>query len=117
MSDAFDTYKDRIATYQEKVKYVDGAVGMAVAIGDRVVSVDVFDKPTTCEKVWKRMLSGVVFDALEAGKAEKVASVDDVEQLIDAAGDFQWEQADAVGEGEEYRAETIVAITPRRCFA
>ncbi len=82
MSDAFDTYKDRIATYQEKVKYVDGAVGMAVAIGDRVVSVDVFDKPATCEKVWDRMLSGVVFDALEAGKPDKVASAEDVERLI-----------------------------------
>ena len=106
MSDAFDTYKDRIAAYQEKVQYIDGAVGMAVAIGDRVVSVDVFDKPTTCEKVWKRMLSGVVFDALEAGKTEKAASTSDVEQLLAAASDLPWEQAEAVGEGEEYRAES-----------
>lgn len=106
MSDAFDTYQDRIATYREKVKYVEGAVGMAVAIGDRVVSVDVFDKPTTCQKVWNRMLSGAVFDALEAGNTEKAASADDVEQLIAAAGDLPWEKADAVGEGEEYRAES-----------
>ena len=30
----------------------------------------------------------------------------DVEQLIAATGDLPWEQADAVGEGEEYRAES-----------
>ena len=106
MSDAFDTYQDRIAEYRKNVKYVDGAVGMAVAIGDRVVSVDVFDKPTTCQKVWDRMLSGVVFDALESGKAEETASADDVEQLLNVAGDLPWEKADAVGEGEEYRAES-----------
>ena len=106
MSNAFEAYHDRIADFREKVKYVDGAVGMAVAIGDRVCSVDVFDKPATCQKVWDRMLSGVVFDALEAGQTEKAASTSDVEQLLAAAGDLPWEQAEAVGEGEEYRAES-----------
>ena len=106
MSDAFDTYQDRIAAYREKVKYVEGATGIAVAIGDRIVSVDLFDKPSTCQKVWDRMLSGVVFDAIEAGETDQVASVADVEQLVAAAGDLPWEQSEAVGEGEEYRAES-----------
>ena len=106
MSDAFNTYQDRIAAYQENVKYVKGATGIAVAIGDRVVSVDLFDKPSTCEKVWDRMLSGVVFDALEVGETDKVASVTDVEQLVVAASDLPWEHSEAVGEGEEYRAES-----------
>ena len=57
---------------------------MAVSIDDKVVSIDLFDKPSTCQKVWDRMLSGVVFDAMEAGKTDKVASVADVEQLIAA---------------------------------
>jgi hypothetical protein len=106
MSDAFDTYGDRIGEYREKLKYVDGASGVAVAIGDRVVAVDLFDKPATCQKVWDRLLSGVVFDALEAGETDKVASVADVEHLVAAAGDLPWEQGEAVGEGEEYRAES-----------
>lgn len=106
MSDAFDTYGDRIGEYREKLKYVDGASGVAVAIGDRVVGVDVFDKPSTCQKVWDRLLSGVVFDALEAGATDKTASVADVEQLVAAAGDLPWEQSEPVGEGEEYRAES-----------
>lgn len=106
MSDAFETYQDRIAAYREKVKYVEGASGVGVAIGDRVISVDLFDKASTCEKVWDRMLSGVVFDALEAGETDKVASVADVEQLVAAVTDLPWDQAEAVGEGEEYRAES-----------
>jgi len=106
MSDAFDTYGDRIGAYRENLKYVEGAAGVAVAIGDQVMSVDLFDKPATCQKVWDRLLSGVVFDALEAGETNKVASVADVEQLVAAAGDLPWEQGEAVGEGEEYRAES-----------
>jgi len=106
MSDAFDTYGDRIGAYQENLKYVDGAVVLAVAIGEKVVAVDLFDKPTTCQKVWGRLLSGVVFDALEAGETDRYASVTDVEQLVATAGDLPWEQGEAVGEGEEYRAES-----------
>ena len=106
MSDAFDTHQDRIAAYREKVKYVAGATGLAVAIGGRVVSVDLFDKPATCEKVWDRLLSGVVFDALEVSDTNEVASVADVEQLLAATDDLPWEPAEAVGEGSEYRAES-----------
>ena len=106
MSDAFDKYEDHIGAFRENLNYVDGAAGVAVAIGNRVVSVDLFDKPSTCKKVWDRLLSGVVFDALEAGETDQHASVADVEQLVAAAGDLPWEQADAVGEGEEYRAES-----------
>ena len=67
---------------------------------------DLFVKPATCQKVWDRLLSGVVFDALEADETDQHASVADVEQLVAAAGDLPWEQSEAVGEGEEYRAES-----------
>jgi hypothetical protein len=106
MSDAFDSYGEQIDAFREKLKYVDGAVGVAVAIGDRVVSVDLFDKPSTCQRVWNRLLTGVVFDAMAAEKTEQVASAADVQQLLDAAEAFPWQEAQAVGEGQEYRAES-----------
>jgi uncharacterized membrane protein len=106
MSDVFDTYRDRIAAYREKVKYVEGASGVAVAIGDRVAFADHFDKPSTCQKAWDRMLSGVFFDALEAGDASNVLLESDVEQFLASTSDLRWEQSEAVGEGEEYRAES-----------
>ena len=106
MSDAFDMYQDRISSYRENLQYVDGAAGLAVAIGDQVISIDLFDKPATCQKVWQKMLSGVVLDALSAGETDKFASVADVEQLVSTAGDLPWQQTAAVGEGEEYRAQS-----------
>ena len=107
MSDAFHAYDDRIGDYREKLKYVEGASGVAVAIGEKVVAIDVFDKPATCQKVWDRLLSGVVFDALEAGASEKAASVADVEQLVATTAELPWEKSQAVGEGEEYRAQSV----------
>jgi len=106
MSDAFDSYQDRIASYRDKLKYVENASGFAVAIGDRVAAMDYFDKPSTCRLVWDRMLSGVVFDALEAGETRQFATVADVQRLITAAANLSWNQFETVGEGEEYRAES-----------
>jgi hypothetical protein len=106
MSDTFDTYQDQLAVYREKIKYVEGATGVAVAIGKKVVALDLFDKPSTCEKVWGRLLSGLVMDALEEGVSSGgAAEVGDVERLLADTGKAEWEQVDAAGEGEEFRSE------------
>ncbi len=107
MSDAYDMYRGRIEEYQERLKYVEGATGAAVAIGNKIVAFDVFDKPATCQKVWSRMLSGIVFDSLEAGESDEVATTEEVEQFLGAVPKLGWEKAEAVGEGDEFRAESV----------
>jgi hypothetical protein len=106
MSDSFDAYRDQLTEYRERLKYVENATGMAVAVGVKIVAVDLFDKPSTCRKVWDRLLSGVVFDALESPGTEAHASVSDVEQVLGLTSDLPWEKTDAVGEGDEYRAQS-----------
>jgi len=105
MSDTFDTYKKQVAEFQDKLKYVDGASGMAVAVGNRIVAVDLFDKAPTCRKVWDRLMSGYVLDALESQADECQAEASDVEKLLGSANGLAWEKAEPVGEGEEYRAQ------------
>ena len=83
-----------------------GLIGAAVAVGDKVVSCDLFDKPSTCEKVWNRLLSGVMLDALELGETEKQAEAADVGRLLKGLSDMPWHSADPIGEGEEHRAES-----------
>ncbi len=104
MSDTFEAYQDRVTEFREKLKYVEGANGLAVAIGKKVVAVDLFDKPTTCQKVWNRLLSGFVLDALEAQPEDQQVATADVEQTLKTAGRMTWQKAEPVGEGEEYRA-------------
>jgi hypothetical protein len=102
---AYETYRGRLDEFRERLKYVEGATGVAVAVGTKVVAMDLFDKPSTCEKVWDRLLSGVVMDALEAGPADQVAQRADVEGLLARLRDGAWEPAPAVGEGQEYRCD------------
>jgi len=103
MADTYEAHKDRLAEFQDRLKYVDGATGLAVAVGKKVVSVDLFDKPSTCRKVWDRLLTGVIMDALEAGPAEERVEKADTEALLMSLRDTSWEQTKAVGVGDEYR--------------
>jgi hypothetical protein len=106
MSDTFENCKERVTEFQDKLKYVEGASGVAVAVGKKLVAVDMFDKPSTCRKVWNRLLSGFVLDALETTKEEAQASAAEVREMLATTGRMSWTKAEAVGEGEEYRAES-----------
>jgi hypothetical protein len=106
LSDTFRAYQKRLDEFREKLRYIDGAIGAAVAVGQAVVACDLFDKPSTCEKTWNRLLSGVVLDAMELEETEKQAEPGDVERVLRDLSSFPWEPADPVGEGEELRAES-----------
>jgi ARG/rhodanese/phosphatase superfamily protein len=105
MSDTFETNRVRLDEFRDRLKYVEGATGVAVAVGKKVVAVDLFDKPATCGRVWDRLLSGVVMDALEETQTDLLANQADVERLLASLGASAWEQAPAVGEGREFRLD------------
>jgi len=113
MADTFEAHEDKVTDFRHRLHYVDGACGLAVAVGAKVVAIDLFDKATTCRKVWDRLLSGYVLDALEAELEPRPADTNagppqaeasDVDRLLDAANAMPWRKADPVGEGDEYRA-------------
>lgn len=105
MSDTYDNLADKMTEYREQLKYPEGAVGVAVAVGLKVVCVDVFDKPGTCQKAWDRLLSGCIIDALDGTAGEGQADAKTVEQVLGESKATAWSEAPAVGEGQEYRAE------------
>jgi hypothetical protein len=106
MHDTFEAHRRRLDQFREKLTYTEGAVGAAVAIGGKLVAVDLFDKATTCRKVWNRLLSGAVLEALEVAQAERQAGAADVERVLDGLKTLAWEPAESVGEGEDYRAQS-----------
>jgi hypothetical protein len=106
MADTYEAHHVRLDEFKDRLKYVEGASGLAVAIGNRVLSVDLFDKPSTCRKVWSRLLTGVVMDALEAGPAQEQVGMDKVEETLVSLRGAPWQQTQPVGVGEEYRSDT-----------
>jgi hypothetical protein len=105
MADTYENLADKMTGYREKLKYPEGAVGVAVAVGPKVVCVDLFDKPATCQKAWDRLLSGCIVDALEGTAPEGHADAKVVEQVLGESKATAWSPAAAVGEGQEFRAE------------
>jgi hypothetical protein len=105
MSDTFETNQVRLDEFRERLKYVDGASGVAVAVGKKVVALDLFDRPATCGRVWDRLLSGVVMDALEESRSDQLAQASDVLALIARLQSRDWEPAPAVGLGQELRLD------------
>jgi len=105
LADTYEKYEQNLDEACKALQYVPGACGLAVAIGAKLISADVFDKPATCQKVWNRLLSGLVLDALAEAQAGGSPDPAQVLQLLQDTRNAGWTQTEAVGEGQEYRAE------------
>jgi hypothetical protein len=46
------------------VRTAEVIASLAVALGDKIVAVDLFDNSATCRKVWQRLLSGFILDGV-----------------------------------------------------
>jgi hypothetical protein len=106
MEDTFNAYRDKLAELQKRFQYVAGSCGLAVAFGKRIVCLDVFDKPSTCEKVWDRLLSGGLLESLVPAPSDQPANISDVEAFVADLGVAPWEPATPAGEGQEFRSAT-----------
>ena len=105
MSDTYADNRDRYQEFRTHMSYAEGATGLAVAIGSDIVALDLFDKPSTCRKVWDRLLSGFVMDALEAGLPAQSPAPADVDALVKKLESAAWQESPAVGEGREFRTD------------
>jgi hypothetical protein len=105
MGDTYDAHRESLVEFRDRLKYVDGATGLAVGLGSKVVSVDLFDKPVTCRKVWDRLLTGFVMDALESGTASERPGDGGVREKLSHLREAPWRPTQAAAAGEEFRAE------------
>lgn len=106
LSDTFESYREKLDELRSRFGYVKGAIGAVVALGGRIVCLDLFDKSATCQKVWDRLLSGVLLDSLECPRADRQAGAAEVERFLAELTTSPWQSADAAGEGQEFRSTT-----------
>ena len=104
LSAAYGQYAGRVNDYRKRLRYVPGARGLAVAVRERIVAIDLFDRTDTCRKVWDRLLSGAVFDAMAVENGKSGIGSWDVMCLLNTAACARWRPVRTVGDGTEYRA-------------
>ena len=109
MADAYASSEPRMGDFRVNIPYVEGACGVAFAVAGKIVSLDLFDKIETCRKVWDRLMTGMVVEALETPAAEtsSTPSSQDVSALINRWREAPPKPVPAVGEGEELRYESL----------
>ena len=106
MADSFEAHQQQIDRYSEQFQYPEGVAGLAVAVGDKIVAVDLFDNPVTCRKVWKRLLSGFILDAVGLNAGTEQVTQPAVEDVLTALRNSSWKKVEPVGDGEEYRVRS-----------
>lgn len=103
LADTMSHHKPTIDRTAAEVVYAEGAAGLAIAVGGKVVSVDLFDAPETCRKVWPRVIRGVAVDAMEE-KAAAPVSAEEVTAAVASLRSEPWQAVAAAGAGEEQRS-------------
>ena len=106
LSDVLETHRERVDDLRCRLPYPAGTSGIMVVLGGRVVSVDVFHKPSTLEQLWDRLVQGVALDALEfCGTGCQADDIGEPVRLYkEMVRNVQWQRVKSVGLGETFRA-------------
>jgi hypothetical protein len=106
MHDAVDQRQNSISSYLDALKYPASARGVAVAINGRFAAMDMFDKPETLERIWTRLLTGYVIDAIgQRASQAKIFSANAAEMLLEHVGEIPCTPCPTVGVGQDWRFE------------
>ncbi len=97
-------HHNRIADLVASVEFFPTAAGLAVAIADRLVSLDLFLNAQICGRMWRRIVRGCALDALQSRSRYCTATADDVRSLLSRAAEAAWIDVPPAGAGQERRA-------------
>ena len=111
MHDAFEQCRESLNAYVEAMECPQDARGVVVAIDGKFVALDLFDKPDTLHRVWKRLVTGYAMDAI-LGQVEdaKPFAADAARALLAQAGDLACEPCPSVGVGDDWRFESKTLV-------
>jgi ARG/rhodanese/phosphatase superfamily protein/protein kinase-like protein len=98
-----------LAAAAGQLTYPAGAIGVALGVGDDLVSIDVFDLPAICERYWRRLVAGAVLEGLAAPSPTARVGGADVRRVLDELCTASWSRVPAVGDGDELRTATPLA--------
>ena len=99
LDDVQEEIEERMAPELEKIRSVPGQIGVICTIGERVVGLDLFDKPSTLERYLRSIVAGHVLDApSRSSSGDPIRAIEHFLAQIDGTGH---ETGQGVGLGEE----------------
>jgi len=103
-----DIYVDRAAelnTYARAFRALPAQRGAVLAIGSKVVGIELFDSATAFSRYLEKLVRAYALDAIDRreGKPPAAASEGDARAFLDLVGTAHTERFKALGEGEDLR--------------
>ncbi len=106
MSDIYEQYQDRLESYVGAFSVKEDQVGAVFAIDGQARGVEIFDKATTFERQFKKLLRSWGLDAIDSPMAgHPLVDVDEIEGLLDDVTRVESRSYEAVGLGDDVRLE------------
>ena len=116
MSEALESRREQLEQLQGRFGYPANANGIALVLGDYLICIDLLDKPSTLEKVWDRLQQGILLDLLEMRRTGQEATQADILTVLDRMRRLRWQEVEAVGLGEQYRARNNGLLAAALCL-
>ena len=103
MHAAHESRRTTFEDLERRLSYVEGASGMACAVGGRLAFVEVFDRPAVCQRVWPRLVRSLASDAAPREYSYVPPSSESVRRILDGAGAASVEEYPSPGAGRDVR--------------
>lgn len=105
MRDVHEGRRNDIEDYEGHFPCVDGQQGIMVAIGGRVVGMDLVSYPTAYALLHTKLVRSYVMDAVLVGDGHKGLDMAEVVQFLDAIAGCEMSRYKSVGHGWDVRFE------------
>ncbi len=99
-------YKTKLDAILAELVPPDGCCGAAFASGDRILGLDLFDKPATLHKMWPKLVRGYAVDALENKDKKTSTTSGDVREWLATVSKTKAERFKSPGLGDDVRFES-----------
>jgi hypothetical protein len=116
MAEALERRRELVEQMEDRFRCPANADGIALAIGDGLVCIDILDKPSTLEKVWDRLRQGFLLDMLEVRRIGQEASRAEVADVLRRMRRLPWQLVEPIGMGQQYRARGDGILAAALCL-
>ena len=86
LTDALEAAEEKLREHCKRTVLPDGAAGVLVGRGDRIVGMDLFDSPKTLKMLWDRLSDAYLFDALRDPGAVPPTPADQAQKFVERLG-------------------------------
>lgn len=101
----YETHQASLEDYLGGFTATDRQVGALFAINDELVGLDLFDAPSTLERLLPKLVRSYALDAIDTGKNDSRPEKTSADKLMEDAAKAVTERFPAVGDGEDLRLQ------------